>query len=527
MTLTILRIATGSVVACLLAVGCGSSGSGNTGTGGRDAAADSKLRSNDGAAPSSDAGGDATTGMHDARADVGSTDATASRDSQSLADVVAHDVTHASDAPADHAASSDAGRDAVSDAHAATDGGGADAPSSEDAGLPSTFLNRCDGGHTTVTGTELAPNGTDPIPNVRVYAASAINGYPANYCDKCSAPLDPAYTSTVSGPDGTFSLDLDDVPASANITFAIQIGRFRKHTTIPVTACQSVSVPTAAMTLPGTHSAGDIPSIVVSSGNADHLDVVLTDLGILDYDCYEGRSAPAASTPTCAQVAGLNIADVISSAATLDGYNMAFLSCAPGAYAEFITTHNQATMNTNTQNWVAAGGRIFVTDTAYDYIAQPFPSYVTWAGTGGSPQPVDTALNGCAPAGPGGESAHAVQYPTNIDDATLTAWLKVVGFSSAPSVQIQGYYQPWAAIASLSPGANMIANGTMPIDPTGPTTCSSNTANLPLTTEFDVPTCGRAVFSSFHTYTGTGASAATANLKIMEYLIFAAATCSG
>jgi len=140
---------------------------------------------------------------------------------------------------------------------------------------------------------------------------------------------------------------------------------------------------------------------------------------------------------------------------------------------------------------------------------------------------VDTALNGCAPAGPGGESAHAVQYPTHIDDATLTAWLKVVGFSSSPSVQIQGYYQPWAAIASLSPGANMIANGTMPIDPTGPTTCSSNTANLPLTTEFDVPTCGRAVFSSFHTYTGTGASAATANLKIMEYLIFAAATCSG
>jgi hypothetical protein len=38
-----------------------------------------------------------------------------------------------------------------------------------------------------------------------------------------------------------------------------------------------------------------------------------------------------------------------------------------------------------------------------------------------------------------------------------------------------------------------------------------------------VPSCGRVIFSSYHTYNGTGATAA--NQKIMEYLIFDAAYC--
>jgi hypothetical protein len=50
--------------------------------------------------------------------------------------------------------------------------------------------------------------------------------------------------------------------------------------------------------------------------------------------------------------------------------------------------------------------------------------------------------------------------------------------------------------------------------------------DVPLTAKFDVPTCGRVLFSSYHTYTGTGAAASTANEKIMEYMIFAAAYCT-
>jgi hypothetical protein len=388
----------------------------------------------------------------------------------------------------------------------------------------------CDGVSTTLTGTVFAPNGTDPIPNVRVYAAVSISPYPANYCDKCDAPVDAAYASTFSAANGTFTLDLDDVPSGATIDFAIQIGRFRKHTIIDVAACTSSAVtPATATVLPGDSAAGDIPRIVVSSGNVDHLDKVLSNLGITQYDCYEGRKTAGASTTTCQQVAGMTIADVIEDATTLDGYNMAFLSCAPGAYAEFITTHDQATMTANTESWVSGGGRIFVTDTAYDYVAQAFPSDITWAGPTGAPQPVDGANLGCAPDGPGGSSAHAVLYPTTVDDPLLGAWLTLEGVAAGtpPMASIQGFYEPWSTVSSIPSTTSLIIDGVLPIDPTYPTTkCHDPTpTDVPLTTQFEVPTCGRVVFSSFHTYTGTGASSMAANEKVMEYLIFAAAVC--
>jgi hypothetical protein len=366
---------------------------------------------------------------------------------------------------------------------------------------------------------------------VRVYAAASISPYPASYCDRCDAPVDAVHSATISAADGTFSLDLDAVPSGSTIDFAIQIGRFRKHTTVSVPACATSAVsPSSATVLPGSSSAGDIPSIVVSSGNSDHLDAVLTNLGITEYDCYEGRKDPSGSTSTCQEVSGMNIADVISDATRLGTYDMAFLSCAPGAYADYITSYDQATMTANTASWVNGGGRVFVTDTAYDYIAQPFPNAIVWAGPTGTPQPVDGANVGCAPDGTGGASAHSVLYSTTVDDTDLGAWLTLLGLASGtpPTASVQGFYEPWSTMSSLASSASLIIDGTVPIDPTYPSTsCQSPTdTDVPLTAEFEVGSCGRVVFSSFHTYTGTGASSAAANEKIMEYLIFAAAACN-
>ncbi len=442
---------------------------------------------------------------------------------------------------------------ATSSGTSSSSGTTSSASASSSSGSPVTFGQSCDGGTTTLTGTVYAPNGTDPIPNVRVYAAIQINPYPPNYCDKCSAPIDPAYVSTKSAADGTFTLDLTGIPQMASIDFAIQIGRFRKHTTLPINACTSTAVPKADETLPGNSKAGDIPKMAVSTGNADHLDSILTALGITEWDCYEGRANPnsAGCTPlkNPTTKASYTIADVLTNTNAANGpaistYNMAFLSCAPDAYGTFVTPkgqmfkdgtytypgqgYDQTTMSQNTASWVGGGGRLFVTDTAYDYVAQAFPGDITWQGAAGSPQPVDGANVGCAPANPMYANAHAVPYPVNIDDPTLAAWLKVVGFSTSPSVPIQGFYQPWSAMSSLATTTTLIADGTMPVDLSmSPYVCQSSTMqDVPLTAQFDVPTCGRVIFSSYHTYTGTGASANAANAQIMEYLIFGAAVCT-
>ncbi len=392
-----------------------------------------------------------------------------------------------------------------------------------------------------LTGVVFAPNGTDPLPNVRAYAAEQINPYPANYCDKCVAPIDPALASAISAPDGTFTLNLDNVPAGPSITFAVQIGRFRKHTTLPVTACQTATVPAAARTLPGNSAAGDIPKIAVSSGNADHLDSVLKKVGITEYDCYEGRkNKPGTSTSSCQQIAGTTIADVIQNATTLDGYHMAFLSCAPGAYKYFTTPaanggngNDQATMTANTQAWVANGGRLFAPDTAYDYIAQAFPSNSTWQGPAGTPPPGDGANIGCSP--PDNTTGPETNYTVTVDDPLLVQWLDV-GVHVLPhpppspaNVSVLGFYNPWSTINALPPATHLIANGTLPLDLSNASSKCFNPAmqtpvNVPLTTQFDVSTCGRVVFSSYHT--DAGASATSAQQRIMEYLIFDAAFCT-
>ena len=394
----------GIAVACTLAVACGGT---SPGTGFGDAGGDATKPSHDAGKPSHDGARpshDATKPSHDAQAD-----ATSSHDTGADATTPSHDSGKDATTPVDASHAGDGkAKDAKTDVHDSTtsdsgshDGAAKDAEGDVDAsGAPSdaagvdaadtggggasTFSSSCDGGHTALAGVVYAPNGKDPIPNVRVYAASAINPYPAGYCDKCTAPIDPAYASTMTAPDGSFTLDLDQVPAGPTIDFAIQIGRFRKHTTLPVTACQSLAVtPSSATVLPGNSAAGDIPKIVVSSGNVDHLDAVLTALGITEYDCYEGRKTAGASTSTCQQAAGVTIADVLENAADIGAYNMAFLSCAPGAYASFAAGHPQ--MTANTQSWVAGGGRLFVTDTAYDYVAQAFPASITWQGASGIP----------------------------------------------------------------------------------------------------------------------------------------------
>lgn len=426
-------------------------------------------------------------------------------------------------------------------------------------GGPPTFTQQCDGGSTLLTGTVYAPNGIDPIPKVRVYAAIQINPYPAGYCDKCSAPIDPAYVATVTAADGTYSLDLDAVPAGATVLFTIQIGRFRKWTTLPVTPCQSVAVTKAAETLPGANAANaNIPSIAVSSGNTDHLDSVLTTLGITEFDCYEGRANPYYPYAGGGSCTALTAASPKLASALVDttkfgatgSYNMAFISCAPDAYSTFTTPvgkkslggnagqgFDQTTMTNNTQAWVAAGGRLFVTDTSYDYIAQPYPLDVTWDGPAGVPagaaQPVDGANLGCSP--PNNTTGPTTKYNVTVDDTTLGAWLQVVGIvpvgsSTTPTVSIDGFYEPWSVIGSIPMSTQLIANGSMPmLAPTA--TYSSNAClsapaqNVPLTVQYDVPTCGRVLFSSYHTYSGTNGT--PANEKIMEYLIFAAAYCTG
>ncbi len=363
-----------------------------------------------------------------------------------------------------------------------------------------TFGDTCNGQSASLSGTVYAPNGTDPLPNIYVYAAAQVNPFPqGNFCNQCNQPLDVWYSHTQTGADGTFNLDLSDVPSGGDVTFVINVGRFRKVTKLPL-SCGTNTAPKAATTLPGSSAQGDVPNIAVSTGNSDHLDQILTVLGITQFDCYEGR-ASTTSTPTCAPVDTLANLVGKTAAKTIDDYHLLFISCAPNAYK----TYGTPALAANAAAFVTAGGRMFATDMSYDWVAQSFPSAITWMGAAGSPQPVGGANVGAAGT-----------YNGNVDDPGLLAWLK--NFSIANPVSLQGFLNPWSVQSSLPKTSTEIVDGTVSYE--------GGSGDVPLTTQFDVSSCGRVVYSSYHT---AGGNVTAGNLlpqeRILEYLMFEVGSC--
>ena len=108
-----------------------------------------------------------------------------------------------------------------------------------------------------------------------------------------------------------------------------------------------------------------------------------------------------------------------------------------------------------------------------------------------------------------------------VDDATLTSWLKLpeIGVTTAPSVPISGWLAPWSVQKSLATTTARLVHGVVDYDYTGFTS-----ADLPLTSGFIVNKCGRVIYSSYHTDTGS-TTKLSAQERILEYLILDSAGC--
>jgi hypothetical protein len=269
-------------------------------------------------------------------------------------------------------------------------------------------------------------------------------------------------------------------------------------------------------TLPGSAPTGDdaMPKIAVGSGNSDHLDTILTALGITTYDCFEGRKTTLSANCPTAEATGKRISALLTDATTLNSYNLLFLSCAPGIWASYSAT-DQATITANLTAWVNAGGRLIATDNSYDYVSQAWGADLSWQGPTGSPWPVDGANVGDVPTGG--------SITATVDDADLTAWLKIVGITTAPSVPVSGWLHNWSVMSTLPASSTQITDGT--IQYTYPATGTPASLDVPLTAEFIKNRCGRVIYSSYHTLSTVTASSLTAQEKILEYLILDVAAC--
>jgi len=361
----------------------------------------------------------------------------------------------------------------------------------------------------TLTGKVLAPEGTIPISGALIYLTS---GSPppipdGTYCDKCTT-IDASTPFTYSAIDGTFSLP---AYATGPLQLVVQKGAFRRVRTITV-ASGAQFVDPSLTTLPGKTdpTVGDtIPKMALVAGAWDHIEISLAKLGIgqltsggsfdkssAPYDYYENAFPPSA--------AKFSPRTLITDPATIGKYQIVFIPCSgsDGTTCNDYQPGESGVQNT-LKGFVAAGGKLYVTDYSYEYVRQPWPGGIDFDGA------TSSIGSGCQPG--------AYDAPADVADPGLSSWLTAAG---DPSFTLE---QSWTMIDALHPIATTDVDG----NPTSVTPKVWMNGTLadgphPETVSFESG-CGRVLFSTYHTE-GDGNAPLLAQEKALLYVLLEVGT---
>jgi hypothetical protein len=354
-----------------------------------------------------------------------------------------------------------------------------------------------------LTGKVLAPEGTIPISNALLYLVptppAPIPGHV--YCDKCvKLTADTAYT--YSKPDGTFDLGATAIGPQYLV---VQKGQFRRVRAISV-AAGSRAVDASSTTLPAKSdptNGDDIPKMAIVQAAWDHIEISLAKLGLATI-VHNGIFGDTVTN------ASFDIKDVsmLNDATTLDGYHIVFIPCSFSSGTTCDTS--QPSGDSNVQNrlraFVTAGGKVYVTDYAYEFVRQPWPGFVDWENQ------TSTLGSACMPG--------SYDAPANVDDPGLKSWLTAIGETN---VTLQ---QSWTAISGLLPQQGLDSEGKLvTITPKVWVSAKRASTTTPATVSFENG-CGRVLFSTYHTE-GNGNAALLAQEKALLYVLLEVGVCVG
>jgi hypothetical protein len=308
-------------------------------------------------------------------------------------------------------------------------------------------VQSCGGGtETTVSGYTYAPNGQLPLYDVQIFIPNApLDPFAKGVqCDNCGAPLSgKPITTALSDPTGHFVLV--GVPTGDTVPIVVQLGKWRRQTSIKVTGCVDNVLSDPNLTrLPKNQMEGSMPHIALTTGECDQMGCMLTKLGIDDAEfgfemdgynkainIYNGNGGYGGySTGVPGATAAM---DLWGSATNLATYDEAIFSCeCSESLASKGGSITAAPFGVVT-DYLNAGGRIFTTDFQYTwYKYSPDPKI---GGTGGSAAIGLGNIAGGAPvpepySGPGSQPP-MVLSTTIPKSVALAAWLKNV-FSGVP-----------------------------------------------------------------------------------------------
>jgi hypothetical protein len=374
------------------------------------------------------------------------------------------------------------------------DGGIFTAPDGE-AGAPPVVAH--------LTGKVLAPEGTIPISGALVYLVpSPPAAIPSSvYCDKC-VQLAPDTAYTYSKADGSFDLGAYSAGASYLV---VQKGQFRRVRPITI-AAGNQGVPSEMSTLPkkADPANGDsIPKMAIVQGAWDHIELSLAKLGLAKIvsNGIFGDTVSDASFD-------LKDATLLHDRNALDGYHIVFIPCSfsSGTTCDTSQPSGDSTVQNNLRAFAAGGGKIYVTDYAYEFVRQPFRGFVSWTG-----QTSDLG-SACMPG--------SYDAPAQVDDPGLSAWLSAIGETN---VTLQ---QSWTEISGVAPQQGLDSDGkAVTITPKVWVHAKQPGKTTPATVSFENG-CGRVLFSTYHTE-GSGSASLIAQEKALLYVLLEVGVCVG
>ena len=370
----------------------------------------------------------------------------------------------------------------------------------------------------TVTGKLLAPDGVTPLANALVYvegSAIARNGSQpmplgAPAAGVCGTPPQTDWSYTCSASDGTFTW-AGKMPAVAKLV-AVK-GAFKIE--------QTLSASSGTMTLGNLLVPAGATRMAVITGTFDSVQNVLAKLGFGSvgsggqltlgtekFDLYNGDG----SLPASYKMFEALFQDGDSNGkADIFNYAIVFLNCGVDEAIASDPARLQIL-----RDYVNQGGRLYVSDLAYDFVEQAFPAYIDFEGSNGTPAATAEAIDD-AQLGDSDITSDATL------DAALSAWLGGVTCGNGASclnangtAKIEGFLSGWAVM--VGPQAN--APSSVRVWVSGPVTFEGQTTPVqrPLTVAFNVGS-GRVTYTSYHNepFNATGFVPVE---RIMQFLVF-------
>jgi hypothetical protein len=402
-------------------------------------------------------------------------------------------------------------------------------------------VNPCTGGaKTTVTGTVYDPAGKVPLYGAIVYVPTeAVSAFPSGAtCERCTdtlsgKPVAVALTDTA----GRFVLE--NVPAGSDVPLVVQVGKWRRQTTVPtVTACVENPVDVTRTRLPRNKAEGDIPLIALTTGGADPLECLLRKIGIDDAEftpaggagrvhLYRGQGGTGSFNVGGATIS--NASNLWNSATELKKYDMVLLACEGADHntgnKPYVAASGQTPgyFQPTLVEYTRVGGRVFMSHWHHMWLEESdtaaWKATAVWNHARDLANPITATIDRSFPKG-----AALAQWLMNVGGSTTLGEIEIRAAQHTIDTNNPATTQRWIHADNVRDdrGNNV------------PNTIQYFSFNTPIDAA-EANQCGRVVNSDIHVSSGDQVNRAfptgctTTDLspqeKVLEYMFFDIASC--